>query len=50
MMAIIWLTIALVDQSAWRMSEVISIRAKGAVIYILYKKILNLSNFNIGGK
>ena len=50
MMGIIWLIIGMLDQNAWRMSEIISIKTKGSVIYALYSKILTLTNFNIGGK
>lgn len=38
------------DQSAWRMGELIAIKAKGSIILALYRKMMALTSFNLGGK
>ena len=49
-MGLVWLLMGILDQSAWRMGELIAIKAKGSIIYALYRKILTLTSFNIGGQ
>jgi hypothetical protein len=50
MMGLVWLLMGILDQSTWRMGELIAIKAKGSIIYALYRKILTLTSFNIGGQ
>ena len=46
---VIWISMGIFDQNAWRQIEQNSLKVKGSLTYSLYRKILSLSSFNLNG-